>query len=100
MMTNKPHGTLCIGVTADLVRDVHEDRTHLPKGFTHRCNLARPVRFEAHDIPREAIRREKALKRWNRALKLDQITASNPGWRDLWPQIVGSGPTMTAKGAV
>ncbi|WP_109669662.1 GIY-YIG nuclease family protein [Roseicyclus mahoneyensis] len=95
MMTNKPDGTLYIGVTNDLVRRVHEHRTHAVKGFTDRYNLERLVWFEPHDSPTEAIRREKALKSWNRAWKVDLIETANPGWRDLWDEIIGSSPTMT-----
>jgi putative endonuclease len=95
MMTNRPDGTLYIGVTSDLVRRVHEHRTHAVKGFKDRYNLERLVWFEPHDGPTEAIRREKALKGWNRAWKVDLIEKDNPGWRDLWDEIVGSSPTMT-----
>jgi len=95
MMTNKPNGTLYIGVTNDLVRRVYEHRTHATPGFTDRYNLEHLVWFEQHDTPAEAIRREKALKRWNRAWKVALIAKSNPSWRDLWDQITGSSPTMT-----
>jgi putative endonuclease len=95
MMTNKPNGTLYIGVTNDLIRRVHEHRTHAVKGFTDRYNLERLVWFEPHAEPTAAIQREKSLKRWNRAWKVDLIESSNAAWRDLWPEIVGSSPTMT-----
>ena len=98
MMTNKPDGTLYIGVTNDLVRRVHEHRTHAVKGFTDRYNLTRLVWFEQHDAPSEAIRREKALKRWNRAWKIALIEKTNSPWHDLWDEIVGSSPTMTSGG--
>ena len=97
MMTNKPDGTLYVGVTNDLVRRVHEHRTHAVKGFTDRYNLERLVWFEHHDHPAEAIRREKALKGWNRAWKVDLIEKTNPDWRDLRDEIVGSSPTMTGQ---
>lgn len=95
MMTNKPDGTLYTGVTNDLIRRAHEHRTHMTKGFTDRYNLERLVWFEQHEEPGEAIRREKAIKRWNRAWKVDLIEAQNPNWRDLWSEIAGSSPTMT-----
>jgi putative endonuclease len=31
----------------------------------------------------EAILREKRIKKWNRAWKLELIEHGNPGWRDL-----------------
>lgn len=82
-MTNKRHGTLYIGVTNDLHSRVWQHRTHALPGFTDRYNLTRLVWFEHHLEPAEAIRREKALKRWKRDWKIDLIAASNPGWRDL-----------------
>lgn len=97
MMTNKPDGTLYIGVTNDLVRRVYEHRTHAVPGFTDRYNLERLVWFEQHDGPTNAIRREKALKRWNRAWKVSLIEKCNPAWHDLWEEIVGASPTMTTR---
>jgi putative endonuclease len=33
---------------------------------------------------RDAIKREKQLKKWNRVWKIDLIEQTNPQWRDLW----------------
>ncbi|WP_420556534.1 GIY-YIG nuclease family protein [Roseovarius sp.] len=87
IVTNKPNGTLYIGVTNDLRRRVWQHRGQIVPGFTDRYNLTQLVWFEHHAEPTEAIRRGKALKRWNRAWKLDLIAAANPGWRDLWEDI-------------
>lgn len=95
IMTNKPDGTLYTGVTNDLVRRTFEHRSHTAKGFTDRYNLERLVWFEQHTEPTEAIKREKAIKKWKRAWKIDLIKDGNPEWHDLWPEIVGSSPTMT-----
>jgi putative endonuclease len=35
-----------------------------------------------------AITREKQMKKWNRAWKLELIERQNPGWRDLWEGIL------------
>ena len=87
MMTNRRDGTIYTGVTNDLVRRVHEHRTHSIPGFTDRYNLERLVWFEAHDEPRMAIQREKNIKSWKRAWKVAVIEAENPKWRDLWEAI-------------
>ena len=87
MMTNKPHGTLYIGVTNDLVRRVWEHRNHLYRGFTDRYNLERLVSLEQNDGPSAAIQREKNLKHWRRDWKIALIEAHNPEWRDLWDDI-------------
>ncbi len=34
-----------------------------------------------------AIAREKALKKWKRAWKLNLIGKMNPDWEDLWEKI-------------
>lgn len=99
ILTNKPNGTLHIGVTNDLIRRVHEHRSHSVKGFTDRYNLEQIVWYEQHEEPSEANRREKAIKRWNRARKADLIEEKNPSWQDMWDEIVGSSPTMTMEGA-
>ena len=88
IVTNRPGGTLYVGVVNDLVRRAYEHRTHAVPGFTDRYNLERLVWFEPHDAAAFAIRREKALERWNRAWKVELIERANPAWRDLWGDIV------------
>ena len=65
-MTNKPNGTLYIGVTKDLVRRSYEHRNSLIDGFTKKYNLKMLVYFEVFDRVEDAILREKRLKKWNR----------------------------------
>ncbi|KUF09953.1 GIY-YIG nuclease family protein [Pseudoponticoccus marisrubri] len=89
IMTNRPRGTLYVGVTGNLVRRVWEHRSHAMPGFTDRYNLEHLVWFEAHDRPGTAIQREKSLKRWRRQWKIELVEAHNPAWRDLWAQIAG-----------
>jgi putative endonuclease len=83
IVTNKPNGTLYIGVTSDLERRCFQHRKGLLPGFTKRYNCKKLVWFETHSDMREAITREKRLKKWNRAWKIKLITAMNPNWRDL-----------------
>ncbi|MFA8385202.1 MAG: GIY-YIG nuclease family protein [Pelagibaca sp.] len=87
MMTNKPYGTLYIGVTNDFIRRVWEHRNHLSPGFTDRYNLEQLVFMERHDAPIAAIQREKNLKHWRRDWKVALIETHNPEWRDLWNDI-------------
>ena len=82
-MTNRPNGTLYVGVTTNLVRRAWEHREGVVEGFTKRYDLHRLVWFEGHDSIGEAIRREKAIKTWVRAWKVRLILDSNPGWTDL-----------------
>ena len=87
MMTNRPQGTLYIGVTSDLVKRVYEHRTNAADGFTRRYTLHRLVWFEPHADAENAILREKRLKKWRRAWKLRLIEEQNPDWRDLYEEI-------------
>ena len=84
IMTNRPNGTLYIGVTNDIARRAYEHREGLIEGFTKRYGLKRLVYMEAHADIRDAIQREKSLKHWPRAWKVRLILDSNPDWRDLY----------------
>jgi putative endonuclease len=90
ILSSRPRGTLYVGVTNDLVRRVYEHRTHLIGGFTAKYNVTRLVYFEAHDDIEAAIVREKRLKRWRRAWKIELIERENKDWIDLWPKIAQS----------
>ncbi len=89
LLASRRNGTLYVGVTSDLVVRVWQHREDLVEGFTRRYQVHRLVYFEQHESMIEAIQREKQIKKWNRAWKIALIEKSNPGWRDLWPEIVG-----------
>ena len=89
ILASRPNGTLYVGVTSDLVRRMHEYRTHAVPGFTRRYGVTRLVHFETHDDPRLAIQRERNLKHWVRRWKVELVEKANPDWRDLWDEIVG-----------
>ncbi len=82
-------GTLYIGVTNDLIRRVAEHQLQLTKGFTKKYDVHKLVYFEQFDDAENAIRREKRLKKWNRAWKIRLIEELNPNWDDLYPSIAG-----------
>jgi putative endonuclease len=84
IMTNRPNGTLCVGVTNDIVRRTYEHRTGVFEGFTKRHGLHDLVYFERHHDIRSAIQREKNTKEWPRAWKARLIGHNNPQWRDLY----------------
>ena len=87
VLANRIGGTLYIGVTNDLVRRVHEHRMKLADGFTKKHRVARLVYFEVFDDVENAIVREKRLKKWNRAWKIQIIEENNPDWNDLYQEI-------------
>jgi putative endonuclease len=74
---------LYTGVTNDIVRRVDEHRRALIAGFTSRYRISRLVHFEEFAEVRDAIAREKILKRWKRHRKLALIEERNPHWMDL-----------------
>jgi putative endonuclease len=83
ILTNRPNGTLYVGVTADLARRLQQHRDGSVEGFTHRYGLKRLVYAERHEEIVLAIQREKTLKHWPRAKKVWLILEQNPGWLDL-----------------
>jgi putative endonuclease len=82
-------GTLYIGVTNDLVRRIGEHRLKQVKGFTKKYDVDRLGYFEQFDDPENAIKREKQLKKYNRAWKIRLIEELNANWDDLYPSIAG-----------
>ena len=87
ILASKANGTLYIGVTSDLVKRVWEHKNDLVDGFTKEYGVHRLVYYELHGDMLSAIEREKQLKKWNRAWKLELIEGENPGWNDLWEGI-------------
>jgi putative endonuclease len=88
IMTNRPNGTLYVGVTNDIVRRAYEHRTGTIPGFTRRYGLHCLVWFERHEDIRTAIQREKNIKEWPRAWKARLIGQTNPYGRDLYPDLL------------
>ncbi len=88
ILANRPRGTLYVGVTNDLIRRVHEHREGSIDGFTKKYRIKMLVYYEQHDTAMAAIQREKNIKHWPRAWKIDLIRSLNPDWRDIWDDIV------------
>lgn len=82
-MSSNNRSTLYIGVTSDLVRRVGEHKNHAVDGFTKKYNCVNLVYFEPAPTAREAIEREKQLKKWSRAKKAALVATANPDWDDL-----------------
>ncbi len=83
MMQSASRRALYIGMTNNLHKRVFQHKTHLFEGFTHDYNAARLVYWESFDDVRNAIDREKQLKRWRREKKVWLIERKNAGWKDL-----------------
>lgn len=83
ILASARNGTLYIGVTNNLERRMYEHSHHLQPGFTDTYNVTRLVYFEETSSVEAAVAREKQLKNWRRAWKLELIEKENPEWRDL-----------------
>ena len=84
ILCSQKNGTLYIGVTSDLGARLEEHKSqHDPKSFTAKHNVTRLVWYERYDLIVDAIAREKAIKKWKRAWKIDLIEKTNPEWREL-----------------
>jgi putative endonuclease len=83
IMASRRHGTLYIGVTSDIIQRADQHRRGLLPGFTRDYGIRRLVWFEVHETMESAIMREKRLKEWQRAWKIELIEATNPEWLDL-----------------
>ena len=87
ILASRRNGTLYIGVTSNLVQRVWRHKNDFVRGFTKRYGVHTLVWYEGHETMESAIAREKAIKEWQRAWKLDLIEKRNPAWRDLYEEL-------------
>ena len=83
ILSNITNTTLYIGMTNDLKRRLYEHQNKLVPGFTEKYNVNKLVYYEKTTDVNAAIQREKNLKKWNRAWKLELIKKNNPLFKDL-----------------
>jgi putative endonuclease len=87
ILASRKDGATYVGVTNDIVRRIYEHRSKVVPSFTSRYNITRLVWFEIYDDPVSAISREKEIKKWKRAWKIQLIEGQNPQWNDLYESI-------------
>ena len=87
ILASKPYGTLYVGVTSNLESRIEAHRSGAVDGFTKEHGVGRLVYVELHESMPDAIQREKRVKKWNRAWKLELIEKANPLWTDLSDQV-------------
>lgn len=88
IMASQRNGTLYIGVTSDLIARIHQHREGLIPGFSKKYACKLLVWFEQHEQIHTALTREKQLKLFRRAWKLNLIEAANPQWRDFFDDFI------------
>lgn len=95
LLAHRRNGVLYVGVTSDLIARTWQHRTHSVDGFTAKYNVAMLVWYEIYDTMYPAITREKQIKKWRRAWKVELIEKENPEWLDLWARIIGEDDRKT-----
>jgi putative endonuclease len=87
LLASRPFGTLYVGMTDDLLRRVWQHKTKAVPGFAARYGVDRLVWFEPHETLEAAFLREKRIKGWKRAWKIQLIERNNPYWLDLYQEL-------------
>jgi len=88
IMASRKKGTIYTGVASDLLKRVYEHKNDLVEGFTNEYNVHNLVYYETFNDIKEAISREKRIKKWNRSWKIELIEKSNAEWNDLYPELI------------
>ena len=94
ILASRRNGTLYVGVTNDITRRVWEHKAKEVRGFTAKYGVDRLMWFEQHSDIGEAIWREKKIKKWKRAWKIELFHNTNPNWDDLYPGLLSAGPPV------
>ena len=92
ILASKPQGTLYIGVTNDIYRRMIEHREGKGGSFTRKYKVNKLMWFEPFTDIHVAIQREKSLKLWPRAWKINLIERDNPHWQDLFQAMSDGDP--------
>jgi putative endonuclease len=98
ILASRHYGTLYTGVTNDLCRRMLEHREGRVPGFTKKYRVSKLVYFEEFAHVTAAIQREKSLKEWPRAWKINLIERDNPHWQDLFLALFDAEPDVAASG--
>lgn len=83
ILTNRSNKSLYIGVTNNLVKRIYQHQNSKVNSFCSKYNMRKLIYFEEYSSILEAIKREKQLKHWNRAWKIELIESMNPDWQEL-----------------
>lgn len=87
ILAKERNSTFYVGMTSNLQKRIWEHKNEIADGFTKKYKIKTLVYYETYDDPENAIKREKRLKKWNRAWKMKVIEDMNPEWKDLYDEI-------------
>lgn len=88
ILASKRNGTIYVGFTSDLAQRVYAHKHDLVEGFTKKYGVHMLVYYETCGDHEGALQREKQIKEWKRQWKIELIEIFNPGWRDLYEDIL------------
>ncbi len=88
IVTNKKYGVLYTGMTDDINKRAWMHREHILPGFSDKYNCERLVWYEVHESRENAFTRERQIKEWKRAWKIEMIENMNPSWNDLAEELI------------
>ena len=84
ILASKRNGTLYTGVTGNLEARIWQHKWDVYPGFSRKYGCKTLVWSEMHDDIHEAIAREKRVKNWKRAWKIELIERQNPTWAEIF----------------
>ena len=77
-----------IGITSNLIKRISQHKVGNTPGFTKKYKVYKLVYYERWQDIKEAIMREKQIKKWNRLWKTELIEKRNPTWKDLYDDLL------------
>jgi putative endonuclease len=83
ILASRKRGALYVGVTNDVSARLHSHRQGRGSIHVQRYAIHCLVYVESFADVREAIAREKQIKKWRRQWKIELIESANPDWEDL-----------------
>jgi putative endonuclease len=88
ILTNKKNKVLYTGMTGNLYERIRRHKAGKGSKFTTRYRVRKLVYYEFYPTAYDAISREKQIKAGSRQDKIDLIEGMNPGWRDLFDELM------------
>lgn len=66
---------------------MYQHKKKLLEGFTKKYNTELLVYYEMYEDIRDALTREKQIKKWSRHKKNILVNLKNPEWKDLYTDL-------------
>ncbi|MGM0588991.1 MAG: GIY-YIG nuclease family protein [Bacteroidota bacterium] len=87
ILSNKNRTTFYTGASNSVCTRTWRHKNGIGAKFTKKYNVQDLMYYEQHPTMKVAYRREKQLKRWRRAWKIELIQSMNPDMVDLFPTL-------------